>query len=201
MIPKHDITGLILAGGRASRMCGLDKGLQAYRGQPLAGHALARLAPQVGQVFFSANRNPDAYRLLGAPVWADTLPGYQGPLAGFLAGLENCRTPYLVTVPCDCPRFPDDLVARLAQALVEHDAEVSVAASHERGERNEPGALRAHPVFCLLRTDLRESLRRFMAGGQRRVSAWSAQHRCVTVPFDEATAFAGANTLDELQCL
>jgi len=202
MISKHDITGLILAGGRGRRMNGVDKGLQSYRGQPLAMHALQRLAPQVGKILISANRNAAVYQAmgatLGAPALRDTLPGYEGPLAGFLTGLEHCDTPYLATTPCDCPHFPANLVERLADALVRHDAEVAVAASLEHG------APRPHPVFCLLRTGLRDSLRVFMAAGERRVSAWTAQHRRVEVLFDNPdnpNAFSGANTLDELRQL
>ena len=96
MIDRDDITGLILAGGRGSRMGGVDKGLQAHLGMPLAMHALLRLSPQVGEIMINANRNLAAYESMGAPVWPDALPDYPGPLAGFLAGLEHCATPYLV---------------------------------------------------------------------------------------------------------
>src|SRR5690606_11557876 len=122
MIDKTDITGLILAGGRGSRMGGIDKGLQNYQGMPMAMHALLRLSPQVGQAMVNANRNLGAYEAMGVPVWPDNLPDFAGPLAGLAVGLERCETPYLATVPCDCPRFPLDLVERLAQGLVEHDA-------------------------------------------------------------------------------
>ena len=100
MIDKSHITGLVLAGGRGSRMGGVDKGLQPHLGMPLAMHALLRLAPQVGETMINANRNLGAYESLGAAVWPDALPDYPGPLAGFLAGLEHCATPYLATVPC-----------------------------------------------------------------------------------------------------
>ena len=106
MIDTSQITGLVLAGGRGSRMGGVDKGLQAYRGMPLAMHALLRLGPQVGEMMVNANRNLAAYESLGVPVWPDALPDYPGPLAGFLTGLERCTTPFLATVPCDSPHFP-----------------------------------------------------------------------------------------------
>ncbi|GAO22237.1 molybdopterin-guanine dinucleotide biosynthesis protein A [Alicycliphilus sp. B1] len=106
MIDTHDITGLILAGGRGSRMGGVDKGLQNFRGMPLALHALMRLSPQVGSVMINANRNLSAYESFGMPVWPDGLADYAGPLAGFLCGLERCETPWLLTVPCDTPLFP-----------------------------------------------------------------------------------------------
>ncbi|RYY64494.1 MAG: molybdenum cofactor guanylyltransferase, partial [Comamonadaceae bacterium] len=96
MISKDDITGVILAGGRGSRMGGADKGLQNFRGVPLALHTMLRLAPQVGEVMVNANRNLAAYESFGVPVWPDALSDYPGPLAGFLTGLEQCETEYLV---------------------------------------------------------------------------------------------------------
>ena len=194
-ISLHDITGLILAGGRGSRMGGTDKGLQAWRGMPLALHALLRLSPQVGQLMINANRNLGAYESMGAPVWPDALPDYPGPLAGFLAGLEHTQTPYLVTVPCDAPLLPDDLVARLADALERDGADVAMAATVEDGQ------LQVQPVFCLLRASLLESLVAFTHAGQRKIDRWTGQHRCVTVVFDDVAAFANVNTLDELQRL
>jgi len=195
MIDTSHITGLVLAGGRGSRMGGVDKGLQAYRGMPLAMHALLRLGPQVGELMVNANRNLAAYESLGAPVWPDALPDYPGPLAGFLAGLERCMTPFLATVPCDSPHFPDDLVARLAAGLEADDAELAMAATLEAGE------LRLQPVFCLMRTSVMESLVRFTTSGRRKIDAWTATLRTVTVPFDDAHAFANANTVDELRQL
>ncbi len=195
-ISAADITGLVLAGGRGSRMGGVDKGLQNHAGMPLAMHALLRLAPQVGAVLINANRNLGAYESMGVPVWPDTLADYAGPLAGFLTGLEHCETPYLVTVPCDSPLFPTDLVARLAAALTAADAEIAMAATSEDG-----GTLQVQPVFCLMRAELIDSLVRFTAGGQRKIDKWTAQHRCVEVAFDDAHAFANANTLDELHSL
>ena len=195
MIDKSLITGLVLAGGRGSRMGGVDKGLQIHRGMPMAMHALLRLTPQVGETLINANRNLGAYESMGAPVWPDALPDYPGPLAGFLAGLEHCETPYLVTVPCDSPLFPIDLVERLAAALESEGAEIAMAATREGGE------LRAQPVFSLMQASLIESLIRFTAGGQRKIDAWTAGHRTALVPFDDALAFANANTLAELRDL
>ena len=200
MIAKHDITGLILAGGRGTRMGGVDKGLQNFRGMPLALHTLLRLAPQVGEVMINANRNLSAYESFGAPVWPDGIADYAGPLAGFLTGLERCETGYLVTVPCDTPLFPPDLVARLAEALEREDADIAMAAARE-----EDGAVRTQPVFSLLRRELMESLVRFTQGGGRKIDAWTGQHKTVAVPFDaagdEASAFFNANTLAELHRL
>lgn len=200
MIETQDITGLILAGGRGSRMGGVDKGLQKHHGVPMAMHALLRLAPQVGQVMINANRNLGAYESMGVPVWPDSLPDYAGPLAGFLTGLEHCETPYLVTVPCDSPRFPDDLVRRLADALEAADAEIAMAATRDGVTANAADApLQVQPVFCLMKSELIESLVRFTQSGQRKIDRWTGLHRCVEVPFDDAQAFANANTTDELR--
>jgi molybdopterin-guanine dinucleotide biosynthesis protein A len=194
-IARDDITGLVLAGGRGSRMGGVDKGLQTWQGLPLAMHALLRLEPQVGQVMISANRNLGAYESMGVPVWPDSLPDYAGPLAGWLAGLEHCETPYLVTVPCDTPNFPPDLVERLAEALEREGAEIAMAAAPEEG------VVRTQPVFCLLEAGLIESLVRYLHGGGRKIDRWTAQHRCIEVPFADAGAFFNANTAEELRAL
>ncbi|MGV3570859.1 MAG: molybdenum cofactor guanylyltransferase MobA [Ramlibacter sp.] len=224
MISKNDITGVILAGGRGSRMGGADKGLQNFRGVPLALFTMLRLAPQVGEVMVNANRNLAAYESFGVPVWPDAASDFPGPLAGFLAGLEQCETEYLVTVPCDTPLFPQDLVARLAEALEREDADIAMAAAREEapgsesgagpgsesgaGPGSEPGAgsqVRPQPVFSLLRRDLMESLVAFTHGGGRKIDAWTAQHRTVLVPFDQPgddpSAFFNANTLAELHRL
>ncbi|WP_411880310.1 molybdenum cofactor guanylyltransferase MobA [Polaromonas sp. YR568] len=196
------ITGVILAGGRGSRMGGADKGLQNFNGVPLALHTLMRLSPQVGEVMINANRNLAAYEAFGVPVWPDStsLGEFAGPLAGFLTSLERCETPYLLTVPCDTPLFPEDLVARLAEAFVRDGADFAVAAAPE-----EDGQLRPQPVFCLMGTHMLESLLRFTHGGGRKISAWTAQHKTVTVPFDkpgdDAHGFFNANTLAELHQL
>lgn len=204
MISSQDITGLILAGGRGSRMGGVDKGLQNFNGMPLALHTLMRLQLQVGTVMINANRNLSAYESFGAEVWPDVLADYAGPLAGFLTGLERCETPYMVTVPCDTPRFPLDLVARLADALERDDAEIAMAAGPETDAQGQT-QVRTQPVFCLLKVDLLESLVKFTQGGGRKIDAWTAQHRTVVMPFDlpgdDPLAFANANTLAELKQL
>src|SRR5262245_5206452 len=167
MISKDEVTGVILAGGRGSRMGGADKGLQTFRGMPMALFTLLRLAPQVGEVMINANRNLSAYESFGVPVWPDGLADYAGPLAGFLTGLERCETAYLVTVPCDTPLFPQDLVARLAEALERDGADIAMAAARE-----EDGDMRAQPVFSLLKRELMESLVRFTQDGGRKIDAW-----------------------------
>jgi molybdenum cofactor guanylyltransferase len=192
IIHQHDITGLVLAGGRGSRMGGVDKGLQLHRGVPLALHALKRLNPQVGASMLNANRNIASYQAMGVPVWPDEITDFPGPLAGMLAGLNNCRTPYLATVPCDTPNFPVDLVARLAQGVESEGVEMATAYTNEDGE------LRAQPVFCLMKTSLRGSLRAFIDSGERKTGLFAANHHSAKVVFDDSAAFANANTLSEL---
>lgn len=204
MISSHQITGLVLAGGRGSRMGGADKGLQNFNGTPLALHALLRLQMQegglVGDQMINANRNLGAYEAFGVPVWPDTLNDYAGPLAGFMTGLERCESPYLLTVPCDTPLFPLDLAQRLAQAFEDEGTEIAMAAARE-----EDGQLRPQPVFCLMRLDLLESLMAFTQGGGRKIDRWTEQHRTVIVPFDrpgdDPRAFYNTNTLAELHAL
>ena len=191
-MPRSAITGLILAGGRGSRMGGVDKGLQPFRGQPLAMHALQRLQPQVGDVMINANRNIPAYQAFGVPVWPDADPqAYAGPLAGFATGLEHCRTPYLLTVPCDCPLFPADLAQRLAAGLRSASAEAAMARVGGRTQ----------PVFCLLRVGLLENLKAFLAAGGSKIDAWTDTLRTVNVDFDEPRDFENVNSLPELQAL
>lgn len=209
----RDITGLVLAGGQGTRMGGVDKGLQVFRGQPLALRALERLRPQVGALMISANRHLANYAAFGVPVWPDARVddiGYPGPLAGFLSGLAHCRTPWLLTVPCDTPHFPLDLAKRLGRAALAQGADIAVACAPDASSTAASpsafaGPLRPQPVFCLLRTDLHDSLRDYLAAGGRKVGAWTAQHRAVRVPFDlpgdAPGAFANANTLAELEAL
>lgn len=195
MVDRSQVTGLVLAGGRGSRMGGVDKGLQLHRGIPLALHAARRLAPQTGSVMLSANRNRTKYAEFGFEVHADTsAEEFAGPLAGFAAGLDHCRTEYLVTVPCDTPDFPVDLVARLIEAMNAAGCDSAVAAL-----AGEPPMY--EPAFCLLRRTLRPGLAAYMAQGGRKVESWlRSQHSAVAV-FDDAAAFFNVNTAAELEGL
>lgn len=180
--------GILLAGGRARRMGGIDKGLIELAGRPLAAHALDRLRPQVAEVLINANRNRDRYAALGARVIADTLEGYLGPLAGLLAGMEAVSRPLVVTAPCDSPFVPGDLVERLYRHMREAGADIAVA--HD-GERQQP-------VFLLARTALADDLRDWLEGGGRKIDIWLGNHRVVNVPFeDRPDAFININTEEE----
>jgi molybdopterin-guanine dinucleotide biosynthesis protein A len=199
---KHNITGCILAGGRGSRMGGVDKGLQMFRGQTLVQHAIARLQPQVSQVLINANRNPADYAMTGLKVIADTELADNGPLSGFLTGLQHCDTEWLVTVPCDSPFFPLNLVEKLSQALADKQ---SLIAMVQTPRLHDP-TWELQPVFCLMHRSLIHSLKNYLASGQQKISDWAFQQGSVAMCQMAATeneqfAFMNVNTLQELQDL
>jgi molybdenum cofactor guanylyltransferase len=188
-MPTIEVTGVVLAGGQGSRMGGVDKGLQPFRGKPMVAHVIERLEPQVDELLVNANRNAEAYAGFGHRVIADEIEGFAGPLAGFERGLAHARGALVVTVPCDSPFLPFDLVARLRVALEDSGADLAVAKTGEQ----------AHPVFSLMRRAVLPSLQQFLAGGQRKIDRWYGALNVVEVAFDdEAGAFLNINTRDEL---
>ncbi len=192
-IPAERITGLILAGGRGTRMGGADKGLEVFRGEPLASHALCRLRPQVGSLMINANRHLERYAALGAAVVPDVVAGYAGPLAGLHAGLSRCDTDVLACVPCDTPAFPTDLVSRLAAALEGGTGMAAIAVTDGAGGRQR------HPVFCLMRQAALPALDDYLHGGGRTFGAWLDAIGCAEALFDDAAAFTNLNTREELE--
>lgn len=199
-MPSSDqITGLILAGGRGSRMGHVDKGLQPFRGATMVAHVIARLAPQVGAIAINANQNLDRYAAFGVPVWPDDLQGFEGPLAGLETGLRRCPTDYLVTAPCDSPFLPQDLVARLSAALDESGADLALAETEEPDEDSGALRLQPHPVFALVKKSALPQLSAFIATGKRRMDGWYGAIKVVHVRFGDAGAFRNINTLQELQ--
>ena len=183
------VTGLILAGGKGSRMGGVDKGLQNFRSKRLVDHVYERLAPQVGGIIINANQNHDEYRTFGVRVVSDAIGGFAGPLAGLHAGLSVSKRPFLVSVPCDSPFLPADLVERLFARIDASGAELAVAKTGEQ----------PHPVFSLVRRGVLDHLTEFLKGGGRKIDAWYATLNVVEVPFDdEAEGFSNINTLEEL---
>lgn len=181
------VSGIVLAGGQGRRMGGVDKGLQPLRGRPMIEWVLARLAPQVAEVIVNANQNIQSYEKYGHRVVPDEIGGFAGPLAGLHAGLKAASSPLVVTVPCDSPFLPADLVFRLQQNLNQNDLAVAKTG-------NQP-----HPVFALMKRQVRESLEAFLAQGGRKIDAWYAALKVVEVSFDdEADAFRNINTLEEL---
>lgn len=184
------VTGIILAGGMGRRMGGIDKGLIPLQGRPLVAHVLERLRPQVDALLINANRELDTYRGFGYPVISDAIGGFAGPLAGLHCGMSAAATELVVTVPCDSPFLPTDLVARLARAM--SAADLAVARTGDQ----------PHPVFCLCRTSLLPDLTHFLESGGRKIDAWYAGLHSIEVDFtDEAAAFANINTPEELTCL
>jgi len=182
------VSGIVLAGGQGRRMGGVDKGLQPLRGKPMVAWVLERLAPQVGELVINANQNLEAYAALGHRVVPDAIGGFAGPLAGLHAGLGATTSELAVTVPCDSPFLPADLVARLRAALGEHDLAVA-----KTGDQ-------PHPVFSLVRRSVHGHLAKFLSQGGRKIDAWYASLKVVEVPFDdEADAFRNINTREELK--
>lgn len=186
---RSQITGLVLAGGRGARMGGADKGWVLHDGEPLVTKVLSRLAPQVGAVLVSANRNVDAYRALAEVVTdADAglaLEPFPGPLAGVLAGLHRAANDWIALAPCDAPALPTDLVERLAGAIGDAGAAYPVAAS------------RMQPAFALVRRSSEPSLRDFLRDGGRAMHRWFETLGAVEVPFDDASAFRNINEPDD----
>lgn len=211
-----NVCAVVLAGGRGSRMGGVDKGLQAFAGRPLVQHALERLQMQTGGapglIAVNANRNLPSYEAMGLAVWPDATADFAGPLAGFQTALSHLaalatsgqKFDCLLTVPCDSPRFPLDLLQRLHSSMLAQGAEMAVAlAPHASSDARV--VMRAQPVFSLMRCDLQDSLQRYLDSGERKIDAWLRQHRLASVAFDLphdcANAFANVNTLEELRML
>ena len=184
------ISAVILAGGQAKRMGGVDKGLQTLHGKPLFQFIYDRLHSQVEHISVNANRNQAIYATAGLPVFGDNIEGFQGPLSGILTALERANTDFVLFVPCDSPFFPDNLLEKLKSAVVFHG--VSIAYVHD-GERE-------HPTFCLMACSLKEKLAAYLAAGERRMLQFMRKNGAVSVDFSENNAaFTNINTLDELQ--
>ncbi|WP_307720780.1 MULTISPECIES: gephyrin-like molybdotransferase Glp [unclassified Duganella] len=197
---KSKVTGLILAGGRGTRMGRVDKGLQPFRSTTLVEHVMRRLAPQAAGIVINANRNLPQYQAVAgeAPVLPDYLDGFEGPLAGLQIGLQYCPTELLLTAPCDSPFLPADLAERLHAAMLAQDADVALAVTMESEDGGEPQR-QLHPVFALLKASLLPQLDAYLATGARRMESWYKSLRVAEVMFNDADAFRNINTLAELQ--
>ena len=193
-MPKsnREITAIILAGGRATRMGGLDKGLLTLDGRTLAEHLVRQINAQVDRVLVNANRNVEEYRKLGCPVIGDTLDNFQGPLAGMLAGLDHMQTPWLLTLPCDGPFLAADYGRRMLEAVNNDDHSLAVATDGDR----------LQPVYALIHRSLARSLEDFLAAGERKIDRWYAQHPFSEVSFaGHSRMFINVNTPGELAAL
>ena len=184
-----DVTGVVLAGGRAQRMGGEDKGLVELADKPMISYVLERLNAQVGAVLINANRNIERYRQLGWPVISDTMTGYLGPLAGMSVAMQAADTKYIITAPCDSPFLPNDYVQRMFDQLND-DADLAVATDGDRWQ----------PVFSLIDTRLHDSLSAYLESGERKIDSWFRQHTVAEVSFSDHTeAFLNINTLQDLE--
>lgn len=187
--PNETITGVVLAGGRGSRMGHVDKGLQVLRGKPMVAWVLERFSWQVSELFINANQNQQQYASYGYPVLADELSDFAGPLAGLQVALKHASHSFVATVPCDSPFLPNDLVARLHIVLIQHMADIAIAKT----------GTQAHPVFSLCRRGVRDHLNAYLASGGRKIDQWYATLQVVEVSFDdELAAFSNINTRQEL---
>jgi molybdopterin-guanine dinucleotide biosynthesis protein A len=186
---KNNITAVVLAGGRGRRLGGQDKGLVDLDGKPLIEHILELVTPQVSAVIINANRNQQVYADLGHPVISDNMADYQGPLAGFAVALAACNTDYIMTLPCDGPYVPVDLVSRLSAAMKDNDAELAVAYDGQRMQ----------PVYALIPRSLLGSLQEFLDAGDRKIDLWYARHNTALADFsDVIDTFFNINTEDDL---
>ncbi|AKE12746.1 molybdenum cofactor guanylyltransferase MobA [Serratia liquefaciens] len=184
----EEITGIILAGGRATRMGGEDKGLVPVAGIPLYQYVLARLRPQVGPIAINANRNQARYRESGLPIIGDLIPDFSGPLAGMLVGLKYATTEWVAFVPCDVPDFPATLIEKLWQQKGS-----AIAAYASDGER-------AHPTLALLHTSLATPLEDYLARGERKLMLFLDAAGAQQVEFKgQQSAFHNLNTLEDCQ--
>ena len=187
---KENISAVILAGGRGSRMGYTDKGLMTLAGQPLIAHVIARIAQQVNAVYINANRNLPTYQQYGYPGITDENEDFMGPLAGMASALSCVQTPYLLVCPCDTPHPPADLAHRLYAKLIDSDADIAVVNDGER----------MHPIFCLMKTNLRASLLQQLAQGERKIDRWFGTLKAVDCDFsDQADAFRNINRPEDLK--
>lgn len=186
------ISAIILAGGRATRMGGADKGLVQLQGKPLVQHVIERIRPQVDEIIINANREISAYQAFGYSILPDEQGDFIGPLAGFSLGLKHAQHDYLLTVPCDSPLLPLDLAPRLMKALIEKEADIAVAKCHEE----------THPVFSLCKKTALPSLTNYLQAGERKVSTWQKSLKYIEVIFDDCSdAFINLNTTLDIMAL
>ena len=184
------ISGIILAGGRARRMASQDKGLIELAGRPMIDYVIQALRPQVDELLINANRNLTRYGQFGCQVVPDQIPGFAGPLAGVAAGLETARYDLLLSVPCDGPWLPPDLVSRLFLQLQTEQADLCVAHDGQR----------LQPVYGLFRRQLVADIRSFLAAGDRKILLWLERQRTAVADFsDHPEAFVNLNTPEEQQ--
>jgi len=180
-----DITAVILAGGKGSRMGGQDKGLVVYQGQTLIGHVITALKQQTQQIVINANRSREEYAAFGYPVVEDSLNDFQGPLAGFLACMSFVSTSYILTLPCDGPMLAADYLQRMMLAMNRSGCDIAIASDGERMQ----------PVYALIPVSLHDDLQQYLSGGDRKIDLWYRQHSIELVDFsDQKSMFTNINS-------
>jgi molybdopterin-guanine dinucleotide biosynthesis protein A len=184
----RDLAAIVLAGGQGRRMGEADKGLMLLHGRPMVSWVLECVTPQADETIISANRNLERYQTLGFPVLEDDLPDFSGPLAGLHSALAVVSRPLWLSVPCDTPFLPKDLVSRLLTALLDEGGDVAVP--------EVDGCLQ--PAICLGYTRLRAHLGAYLEAGGRRVGEWQSRLNRVRVPFSDIESFSNLNTPQEL---
>lgn len=188
MLNKHNVTAVILAGGKGRRMDGKDKGLVELANRPLIEYVIDAIKPQVETLILNANRNQEQYSRYGYPVVSDALVDYQGPLAGFICALNSSTTSHIVTLPCDGPFLPNDLVERLIFSLTSNNADIAVAHDGDRMQ----------PVYSLIPATLSKSLNAFLDSGERKIDLWYKQHRIALADFSDCPeTFRNINTAEQ----
>jgi molybdopterin-guanine dinucleotide biosynthesis protein A len=188
MALPDSVVGVLLAGGKSSRMGGGDKCLRELGGKPILTRIIERLQPQVSEIVINANGDPARFDAFGLPVVSDSVAGYQGPLAGVHAALEWVKAnrpgvEQVVTVATDTPFFPTDLLQRFLSAPG-GDSNFRVAQSD----------MGVHPVIGLWPIGLSESLETSLERGERKVTAWTKDHGAVPVFF--STVDVGGQSID-----
>ena len=183
------MTAVILAGGKARRMAGRDKGLISIAGKPMIEYVIEAISPQISHLLINANRSQNDYAHYGFPVIADAPAGFHGPLAGMASALQVTETAYMLALPCDSPYAPCDLAQRLYESLLSENAEISVA--HD--------GRRLQPVFCLLKRSLLPSMRAYLESGERKIDRWFARHNMAITDFsDKRQAFININSREDI---
>ena len=189
MTSHNNVTGLILAGGKARRMGGIDKGLVSLKDRSMISYIIDALKPQVNDIIINANRNIPDYEKFGYPVINDDIANYQGPLAGMASGLKHANTDYIVTAPCDGPLLAENYVDTLLESARSHHTKISVAFDGNR----------LQPVYALIHKELLFDLNEFLNSGERKIDRWYEKHHYAKADFSTCQEmFTNINTAEDI---
>ncbi len=182
-IKKMNMSAVVLTGGKGRRFGNNDKGLQKMSGRLFVEWMIDRVSPMVDEILISANRHADRYTKLGHEAFKDEYPDFLGPLAGLHAAMGKAKHDWILTVPCDSPLFPQEMVERFIEELRKEDAWIAVAKSGPR----------LYPVFMMCPKQLRDDLGSYLDKGGRKIETWYEQHKHVIIDFDQDKAFTNIN--------